>query len=76
MIKFIEQLKSERTPHERRALATRVAGILTALLFVFWVTTLGVRLSEQNINLANQEANMQNVAATLIAIQGSSTPGQ
>ena len=75
MKNYIEQLRSEKSPHERRSVATRVAGVLTALLFVFWVTTLGVRLAAHNTNLAEQQANIQNAAATLIAIQGTSTPG-
>ncbi len=68
MKKFIERIKAERTPHERRALAARVAGVLTAIIFVGWVTTLGVRLASHDAAVANQ-APAQNTAATLNAVQ-------
>lgn len=34
----------EKAPHHRRSHALQVAGVFTALAFVVWVTTLGMRL--------------------------------
>ncbi len=36
-------MQEEKTPHERRAIALRVASTVTAILFVGWLATLGVR---------------------------------
>jgi hypothetical protein len=44
MKKFIKRMQDERTTHERRQFAVRTAGMLTAVLFVGWLATLGVRL--------------------------------
>ncbi|HWB34131.1 MAG TPA: hypothetical protein VG753_02340 [Candidatus Paceibacterota bacterium] len=66
---YIQKLQDEKTPHERRQLALQVAGVVTALLFVGWLGTLGVRLSELS-TAASQQTAGGNAAATLIAVQG------
>ena len=33
----------KKSPHERRQHAVRVAGVVTALVFAGWVTTLGIQ---------------------------------
>ena len=71
MKKYIELLRTERTPHERREFALRVATVFTALLFVAWLANLGVRVAEQNKNVAQN--NTQSTASTLIAVQEAST---
>ena len=43
MNRYLEHLHRKPT-HERRQHAMQVAGVLTALVFVGWVTTLGMRL--------------------------------
>lgn len=74
MRQYIEHLRNEKTPHERRAFAMRIAGVLTAMVFVVWITTLGFRLSDYNTDVANR-AHSNQAAATLVAVQGaSSTP--
>ncbi|HVZ76191.1 MAG TPA: hypothetical protein VG934_02910 [Candidatus Paceibacterota bacterium] len=65
---YIEKLQNEKTPHERRQLALQVAGVVTALLFVGWLGTLGVRLSQ--LSTAPQNTSGSSAAATLIAVQG------
>jgi hypothetical protein len=67
MKNFIERMKEERTPHERRQFAMRVAATVTAVLFVGWLATFGVRIStsgeiaEQNVNTASQSASVGGV---------------
>jgi hypothetical protein len=43
MKRYLDHMHQKPT-HERRRHAMRVAGILTALVFVGWITTLGVQL--------------------------------
>lgn len=73
MKKYIQHMQETRTPHERRQASMQIAGIVTAVLFVGWITTLGVRLSSSQSNVANDDG-ASNTAATLQAVQnGSST---
>ncbi len=44
MKKYLHHIKSKPT-HERREHAMRVAGVVTALVFFGWISTLGVRLA-------------------------------
>ncbi len=48
----------------------QIAGVLTAILFVGWVGTLGVRLAGTG---STQPAATSNTAATLMAVQGASS---
>ena len=41
--KYLDHMHTKPT-HERRQHAMRVAGVVTALVFAGWVTTLGMRL--------------------------------
>lgn len=70
MQKFIERMQEEKSPHERRQFAVRVAGGITAVLFIGWLATLGVRLG----GLQSEVANTQNSAQT--ASVGSIIPVQ
>jgi hypothetical protein len=45
MRRYIQHIKETREPHERRAHAMRVAGLLTGAIFAVWLGTLGYRLS-------------------------------
>ena len=67
---------STKSAHERRTHAMQVAGIVTALVFVVWISTLGIRFASttppqtadsdtasQLANVASAESNGQ---ATLI----------
>ncbi len=51
MRRYIEHVQSKE-PHERRQHAMRLAGAVTAAVFVVWVTTLGLRLSSSNTEVA------------------------
>jgi len=44
MKKYIQHVQDTHTPHERRQVAMRIAAVVTGLLFVAWLATLGVRL--------------------------------
>lgn len=66
MKKFIEHIKTNKTPHERRSHAAKVAGVCTALVFVGWLGTLGLRFSSGNAAVATngsktQESRLANV---------------
>lgn len=53
--------------------AMRIAGVLTGLVFVVWLSTFGVRLA---LDGATPAQNSQNTAATLIPVGASTTPNQ
>ena len=44
MKKYFDHVKS-KAPHHRRQHAAQIAGLLTALAFVVWITTLGFRFA-------------------------------
>ena len=64
--KYLDHMQSKPT-HERRQHAMRVAGVLTALVFVGWVTTLGVRLGGTSAGSV-QVAGTDNVGQTAAAL--------
>lgn len=60
-MKYIKQIQA-KDPHERRAHAMQIAGVLTAFMFFVWITTLGLRLTtgggaESVANDASQAAS-------------------
>ena len=67
MRKYIEHIRNNRTPHERRQHAMQIAGVITAILFVGWITTLGVRISSTQGTIVSDAQN--NTASTLTAVQ-------
>jgi hypothetical protein len=70
MKQYIARLQEEKTPHERRQYALRVATGLTAVLFVGWVATLGLRLS-QTAQITSEQ--IQSTASSIIAVQEASS---
>lgn len=44
MKNYIEHIKN-KPPHERRQHAMQMSGIITAVLLLVWITTLGVRFA-------------------------------
>jgi hypothetical protein len=44
MKKFLNHIKSTREPHQRRTHALAVAGGITAVIALIWLTTLPLRL--------------------------------
>ena len=56
MNRYLEHMHQKPT-HERRQHAMRIAGMVTALVFALWVTTLGLQLG-------NGSTSAQQVAGT------------
>ena len=65
MKRYIEHVKTRPT-HERRQHAMQIAGVLTALVFMGWVTTLGVRLAGNNSVADNPNNPSASQAATVL----------
>ena len=63
-------MQNEKSPHERRQAALQIATILTAILFVGWIATLGVRLATNPIADENTVQLVANVEAGIEAVQG------
>ncbi|MBC7836472.1 hypothetical protein H7X87_01695 [Acetobacteraceae bacterium] len=67
MRNYIKRLQDEKTPHERRSFAVRVAGALTAVIFVGWLATFGMRLSNDEKAIAeNTQSNQTASLGSLI----------
>ncbi len=73
MKRYIQHIQDTHTPHERRQVAMRIATIVTAVLFIGWLATLGVRLGGGVPAVAEQGG--QNSAAALEAVQESDWRG-
>ena len=58
----------QRPPHERREAALRVATVVTGVLFVGWLATLGMRLATPAPKTAEQSRFESQVASVLSAI--------
>lgn len=63
----------QKSTHERRTHAMRVAGVVTALIFAGWVTTLGLRAGSDQSQVANSADTSAQSAAAASAVQGSGT---
>jgi len=63
MKKYLHHMRTERTTHERRQAALQIASMVTAVLFVGWVATLGVRMATTNDTVATDESTNQLVAS-------------
>ena len=61
MKKYFDHIQTKE-PHDRRQHAMQLAGVITALVFVVWITTLGFRLSS-NTQLAGDDANQTSLSA-------------
>ena len=65
MIKRYFNHMSQRSTHERRQHAMRVATFVTAVNFVAWLGTLGLRLSSgQMVNTGSEQTQLANVIST------------
>lgn len=54
----------QKPAHERRTHAVQVAGVVTAFVFVVWITTLGLNLSSQGGGVMAQDAASTQTANT------------
>jgi hypothetical protein len=55
MNRYLDHMHTKPT-HERRRHAMRIAGIVTVLVFVGWVTTLGLQLGSSSTNASQTAA--------------------
>lgn len=53
----------------------QIAGVVTAMVFVVWITTLGFRLAGSDAQLAQDEANQTSLTAAAVDA-GYSGPNQ
>lgn len=73
MKRYFEHMQS-KDPHERRQHAMRVAGVLTAVVFVVWVTTLGMRLNGGTPVVANDNQTQTSLPAAAAAAREDNSP--
>jgi|GEM_PF-1251958 hypothetical protein len=64
-----------KTPHERRRHAMQVAGLATCLVFLVWITTLGMRFASTPPQTASTDdpSQLAAVAASAAADSGQAT---
>jgi len=74
MRNYIEHIKNNNSPHERRLYAMRIAGALTAALFAVWLGTLGVRLASQNVAQSPDQSSDTSLTAAAAASQTTNEP--
>jgi hypothetical protein len=58
MKKFIEHIQ-KKEPHARRTHALQVAGVVTVVVFMVWITTLSVRFGGDEITEGVEEFSSQ-----------------
>jgi hypothetical protein len=64
--KYIEHMR-EQPPHDRRQAALRIATVVTAVIFVGWLATLGLRLATPAPKSAAQEGFESQLASVFSA---------
>lgn len=70
MAPYLEHMRN-KPAHERRLHAMRVAGVLTALVFAGWVTTLGLQAgSTDQTAVAGTDTSGQTAAAAAAPASG------
>ncbi|HEX8993858.1 MAG TPA: hypothetical protein VF803_01245 [Candidatus Paceibacterota bacterium] len=63
MKRYIEHLKT-RPPHERHRFSLSAAAVIVGVIFVAWISTLGMRLSQES---SQPSADTDNSGASLVA---------
>lgn len=61
MAPYFDHMHS-KTPHERRMHSMRVAGVVTALVFAGWITSIGLGAGNPT-TVAGSDTNSQTAAA-------------
>lgn len=67
MKRYFNHIKNTKNTHERRQHALTVAGVLTGMVFMVWVTTLSIRFATTDAELAQIETNSNQQAAAAAA---------
>ena len=70
--KYFEHMHTKST-HERRQHALRVATVVTAVVFVGWLATLGVRLGSGGGSVASENGQAQQTQLANV-ISGTNAP--
>lgn len=73
MKRYFEHMHS-KDPHERRQHAMQVAGVLTAAVFVVWVTTLGMRLGSGTPVVVSEGQTQTSLPAAAAAAREDNSP--
>jgi hypothetical protein len=68
MKRFIAHMHTKST-HDRRTHAMQIAGALTAIVFVVWVTTLGIRIATPSGGETTLQATGGQTSLTAAAAQ-------
>lgn len=74
MKKYFDHINSKE-PHERRQHAMQIAGVVTAMVFAVWITTLGFRLTSGNAQVAQDDSSQTSLTAAAVQ-NGYSGPNQ
>ena len=74
MKKYFDHIGSKE-PHERRQHAMRISGVITAMVFAVWITTLGLRLGSGGDQLAQDDLNQATLTAAAVE-NGYTDPNQ
>ena len=61
MKKYFDHIRTKE-PHHRRQHAMQIAGVVTAMVFAVWITTLGLRLGSST-QLAQDEIDQTSLTA-------------
>ena len=71
MKNYFVRMQEEKTPHQRRQWALRAAGALTAVVFLGWAGTLGLRFaapgSNTNVVAQNDGFDIQSQLASVFS---------
>jgi hypothetical protein len=65
MKKYLDHIM-QKEPHHRRQHAMQIAGVITAMVFGVWITTLGLRLGGTP-NVAQDDSNQTSLSAATAA---------
>lgn len=68
MKRFIAHMHTKST-HDRRTHAMQIAGAITAVMFVVWVTTLGIRIAAPSGGESTLHASGEQTSLTAAAAQ-------
>lgn len=66
MKKYLEKMR-QKDPHERHREAMRISGVITGVIFVGWISTLGFRLGAPVQKTAEQVGGLPSQMASVFA---------
>ncbi len=66
MKKYLEKMR-QKDPHERRQEALRISGLITGVIFIGWISTLGFRLGTPVAQTAKDVSSLQTQMASVFS---------